>query len=132
YVFQTGPRLARTQPIRRQIMDGKKALDAALKGRMGRRSVLKAGAAGAAGSMLLPGAARVAMAADEEEPIGNFPAGVEGDSVFIGLTVDLTGPYSAQGAEQQRGYEMAAEQLNAGAPEIIKISPLTKKGVLGK
>ncbi|MDN5842149.1 MAG: substrate-binding protein [Alcaligenaceae bacterium] len=113
-------------------MDDKKALDAALKGRVGRRSVLKAGAAGAAGSMLLPGAARVAMAADEEKPIGNFPEGVAGDSVFIGLTVDLTGPYSAQGAEQQRGYELAAEQLNAGAPEIIKISPLTKKGVLGK
>lgn len=112
-------------------MDDKKTLGSALKGRVGRRSVLKAGAAGAAGSMFLPGAARVAMAEDKK-PIGNWPAGVEGDSVFIGLTVDLTGPYSAQGAEQQRGYELAAEQLNAGAAEIQKISPLTKKGVLGK
>src|SRR5690606_37846131 len=45
---------------------------------------------------------------------------------------DLTGPYSAQGAEQKNGYELAAEQLNAGAEEVKKISPLTKKGVLGK
>ncbi|HWK69815.1 substrate-binding protein [Pollutimonas sp. M17] len=94
-----------------------------------RRSMLKMGVAGAAGSMLLPGAA---MAADEKKPVGNYPKGVEGDSVFIGLTLDITGPYSAQGADQQKGYELAVEQLNAGAAEMKKISPLTKKGVLGK
>lgn len=94
-----------------------------------RRSMLKMGVAGAAGSMLLPGAA---MAAEEKKPIGNYPKGVEGDSVFIGLTLDITGPYSAQGADQQKGYELAIEQLNAGAAEMKKISPLTKKGVLGK
>ncbi len=94
-----------------------------------RRSMLKMGVAGAAGSMLLPGAA---MAAEEKKPIGNYPKGVEGDSVFIGLTLDITGPYSAQGADQQKGYELAVEQLNAGAAEMKKISPLTKKGVLGK
>ncbi|NGM87689.1 ABC transporter substrate-binding protein [Parapusillimonas sp. SGNA-6] len=98
---------------------------------VGRRSMLKIGA-GAAGGMLLPAVPGVALAAEEKKPVGNFPAGVQGDSVFIGLTLDITGPYSAQGADQQKGYELAIEQLNAGAPEIKKISPLTKKGVLGK
>ncbi|MBF6617828.1 substrate-binding protein [Pollutimonas thiosulfatoxidans] len=97
-----------------------------------RRSMLKLGAAGAAGSMLLPGMSGVAVAAEEKKPVGNYPAGVEGDTVFIGLTLDITGPYSAQGADQQKGYELAVEQLNAGAEEVKKISPLTKKGVLGK
>jgi len=96
-----------------------------------RRSMLKIGA-GAAGGMLLPAVPGVALAAEEKKPIGNYPAGTQGDSVFIGLTLDITGPYSAQGADQQKGYELAIEQLNAGAPEIKKISPLTKKGVLGK
>ncbi|NYT85682.1 substrate-binding protein [Pollutimonas harenae] len=98
-------------------------------GGVNRRSMLKMGAAGSA---LLAGAPKMALAAEEKKPIGNFPAGTEGDSVFIGLTLDITGPYSAQGADQQKGYELAIEQLNAGAEEIKKISPLTKKGVLGK
>jgi ABC-type branched-subunit amino acid transport system substrate-binding protein len=92
-----------------------------------RRDILKAGAAAAAGA-LLPG---MAMAADYPA-LANYPAGVAGDSVFVGLPVDLTGPYSAEGADEQRGYELAAEQLNAGHPNVLKISPLTKKGVLGK
>ncbi|KAA0911842.1 substrate-binding protein [Pusillimonas sp. ANT_WB101] len=97
-----------------------------------RRAMLKLGAAGAAGS-LLPGVPGMALAADQEKkPIGNFPGGVEGDTVYIGLTLDITGPYSAQGADQQKGYELAVEQLNAGAEQVKKISPLTKKGVLGK
>jgi ABC-type branched-subunit amino acid transport system substrate-binding protein len=95
---------------------------------MDRRSVLKMGVGAAAAGALLPG---TVLAADKP-PIGNYPAGVSGDSVFVGLTLDLTGPYSAEGADEQKGYELAIEQLNAGAPEIRKISPLTKKGVLGK
>ncbi|OWT55623.1 substrate-binding protein [Candidimonas nitroreducens] len=97
-----------------------------------RRSVLKMGLGAAAGGTLLPGLSGVAMAADKYPAVGNYPAGVSGDSVFVGLTVDLTGPYSAEGADERKGYELAAEQLNAGAPEIKKISPLTKKGILGK
>ena len=95
-----------------------------------RRSVLKMGL-GAAGGALLPGVPGVVMAADKPR-LGNYPAGVAGDTVFVGLTLDLTGPFSAQGAEEKLGYQLAAEQLNAGAPEILKISPLTKKGVMGK
>src|SRR3546814_1569586 len=109
-------------------MDNKKSGKDSATG-IDRQTMLKSGVAGAAGSMLLPGAA---MAADEKKPVGNYPKGVEGYSVFIGLTLDITGPYSAQGADQQKGYELAVEQLNAGAAEMKKISPLTKKGVLGK
>jgi len=112
-------------------MKDKKSLGQAMQTQVKRRSVLKAGAAGVAGGMLLPGTARVAMA-DDKKPLGAWPAGAEGDSVFVGLTVDLTGPYSAQGAEQKNGYELAAEQINAGAPQVQKISPLIKKGILGK
>jgi ABC-type branched-subunit amino acid transport system substrate-binding protein len=111
-------------------MDDNKSNKAQERG-VDRRSMLKMGA-GAAGGMLLPVVPGVALAADEKKPIGNFPAGTQADTVFIGLTLDITGPYSAQGADQQKGYELAIEQLNAGAPEMKKISPLTKKGVLGK
>jgi branched-chain amino acid transport system substrate-binding protein len=106
--------------------DGKGALDTGVD----RRSVLKMGL-GAAGGALLPGVSSVALAADKP-PVGNYPAGVSGDSVFVGLALDLTGPYSAEGADEQKGYELAIEQLNAGAEQIKKISPLTKKGILGK
>lgn len=93
-----------------------------------RREFLKTGA-GVAGSLVLPG---IAFAADTYPALANYPAGVSGDTVFVGLPVDLTGPYSAEGADEQRGYELAAEQINAGDANVRKISPLTKKGVLGK
>ena len=100
-----------------------------------RRLVLKglAGAVGAAavGVPILSGMSFSALA-QSRSPVGNYPAGVSGNTVFAGLTVDLTGPYSAQGEEEKNGYELAAEQLNSGAAEIRRISPLTKKGVLGK
>ncbi|MFA7437032.1 substrate-binding protein [Castellaniella sp.] len=112
-------------------MKDKKTVGQALQTQVRRRSVLKAGAAGIAGSVLLPGTARVAMAQDKK-PLGAWPAGSDGDTVFVGLTVDLTGPYSAQGAEQQRGYELAVDHLNSGDPILQKISPNLKKGILGK
>src|SRR3546814_113742 len=111
-------------------MDQKKDSNRNPESGVDRRSLLKMGV-GAAGGALLPGVPAVALAADKPA-IGNYPAGVSGDSVFIGLTLDLTGPYSAEGAEEQKGYELAAEQLNAGSPEVKKISPHTKKGILGK
>jgi ABC-type branched-subunit amino acid transport system substrate-binding protein len=67
-----------------------------------------------------------------EETIGNFPAGVQGDSVFIGLTCPLTGPYSAEGGDLQKGYELAIGHLNNGGGLIGKIPTLSGKGVLGK
>ncbi len=112
-------------------MKDNKTLGQAMQTQVKRRSVLKAGAAGVAGGMLMPGAARVALA-DDKKPLGAWPAGSEGDSIVLGLTVDLTGPYSAQGAAQQRGYELAVEHINNGDPILKGISPDLKKGVLGK
>jgi ABC-type branched-subunit amino acid transport system substrate-binding protein len=98
-----------------------------------RRSFMRT-SAGLAGSLLIPGlySSHLLAAENVPEKLGNFPDGVAGDSVFVGLTCDLTGPYSAEGTDERRGYELAIEQINNGDPLARKISPLTKKGVLGK
>ena len=96
-------------------------------GRPTRRTVLGAGGALAA-SAALP---RFAFAADEP-PIGTWPDGSSGSSVFIGITVPRTGTYAVQGEDELKGYQLAIEHINSGDPLIRKISPKTKKGVLGK
>lgn len=95
-----------------------------------RRTFLKA-SAGVAGGLAMPGMA-LAQAKENYPAVGNYPAGVAGDKVVAGLTLDLTGPYSAEGAGQKRGFELAAELINKGDPRIKKVSPLTKQGILGK
>ncbi len=92
-----------------------------------RRSVLAASSALIAASAL----PRIARAADQP-PIGTWPAGSQGDSVTIGATVPRTGTYAAQGEDELKGIQLAVEHINAGDPLIQKISPKTKKGVLGK
>ena len=72
-----------------------------------------------------------AFAADEP-PIGTWPAGSSGNSVFIGITVPRTGTYAVQGEDELKGYELAIEHINTGHPLIKAISPKTTKGVLGK
>jgi ABC-type branched-subunit amino acid transport system substrate-binding protein len=95
-----------------------------------RRDFMRIGA-GAAGSMALPGLITSAWAADHP-PIGTWPAGVQGDSVFIGISVPRTGTYALQGEDELKGYQLAIEHINAGHPLIKAISPKTTKGVLGK
>ncbi len=96
-----------------------------------RRDFLKTGA-GAAGGLMLSGAlGRAAMAA-EHSPIGNFPAGVAGNSCFVGISVPRTGPYSAQGEDEIKGYQMAIDHINNGNDLIAAYAPGFKKGVLGK
>jgi ABC-type branched-subunit amino acid transport system substrate-binding protein len=92
-----------------------------------RRSVL------AASSALIAASAfpRIVRAADQP-PIGTWPAGSQGDSVTIGATVPRTGTYAAQGEDELKGIQLAVEHINSGDPLIQKISPKTKKGVLGK
>jgi len=87
---------------------------------------------GVAGGLALPaGFAARAFAADHP-PIGSYPAGSSGNSVFIGITVPRTGSYALQGEDELKGYQLAIEHLNSGHELIRKISPKTNKGVLGK
>jgi len=92
-----------------------------------RRTVLKAGGG------LLTAAALPAMArAEDHPPIGTYPEGSSGPSVFIGICVPRTGTYALQGEDELKGYELAVEHINSGNELIKKISPKTTKGVLGK
>lgn len=70
--------------------------------------------------------------AKDEPPIGTWPAGSSGSSVFIGITVPRTGTYAVQGEDELKGYQLAVEHINSGHPLIKAISPKTTKGVLGK
>jgi ABC-type branched-subunit amino acid transport system substrate-binding protein len=93
-----------------------------------RRTALKAGAAILGAAALPAGAAR----AESYPPLGTYPAGSAGDSVFIGVALPRTGTYAVPGEDQLKGYELAIAHLNAGDPLIRAISPKTTKGVLGK
>lgn len=98
----------------------------------GRRQFMKT-SAGVAGGLLLPTVSSNVWAQKKDYPsLGNYPAGVSGDTVVAGLTLDLTGPYSAEGAGQKRGFELAAEMINKGDPRVKKVSPMTTQGILGK
>jgi branched-chain amino acid transport system substrate-binding protein len=93
-----------------------------------RRSLMVAGA-GLLAASALP---RVARAVGTYPPLGTFPDGSSGPSVFIGITVPRTGTYAAQGEDELKGYMLAIEHINSGHPLIKKMSPKTTKGVLGK
>ncbi|HTS24106.1 MAG TPA: substrate-binding protein [Casimicrobiaceae bacterium] len=96
-----------------------------------RRDFIRA-ALGVAGGLALPaGLAGRAFAADHS-PIGTWPAGAQGNSVFVGVTPPLTGTYAVQGADELKGWQLAAEHINTGNELMRRISPKTKKGVLGK
>jgi len=96
-------------------------------GGIGRRRILEA-SLGIAGGLAL---ARHGDAAETTRTIGTYPAGVSGSSAFIGITTPLTGPYSADGTDEQLGYELAIAEINAGSPLARKWG-LKGKGVLGK
>jgi branched-chain amino acid transport system substrate-binding protein len=93
-----------------------------------RRSLMLAGT-GLLAASALP---RIARAVGTYPPIGTFPDGASGSSVFIGITVPRTGTYAAQGEDELKGYMLAVEHINSGHPLIKKMSPKTTKGVLGK
>src|SRR5690349_9973627 len=95
-----------------------------------RRTLMRAGL-GIAGGLSLPAYMRAALAADQA-PIGTWPAGVQGNDVFIGAAVPRTGTYAEQGEDELKGWQLAVEHLNSGHELMRKISPKTKKGVLGK
>lgn len=95
-----------------------------------RRRVLQAGAGLLGGTLLPAGLARTAWA--DQPPLGTYPAGVSGSSVYIGISLPRTGTYAVPGEDELKGFELAIEHLNSGDPLIRKISPLVTKGVLGK
>ena len=98
---------------------------------VGRRRFMQAGL-GVAGGLALPaGFVSEAFAADQP-PIGTWPSGASGNSVFIGISVPRTGTYAVQGEDELKGYQLAIEHINSGHPLIKQISPKTTKGVLGK
>jgi ABC-type branched-subunit amino acid transport system substrate-binding protein len=100
-------------------------------GNQGRRQFLRAGL-GIAGGLALPTGFAARVFAADHPPIGTYPAGTSGNSVFIGITVPRTGTYAVQGEDELKGYQLAVEHINSGHPLIKQISPKTNKGVLGK
>jgi branched-chain amino acid transport system substrate-binding protein len=96
-----------------------------------RREFIRTGL-GAAGGIALPSLITSTAFAADRAPIGTWPAGVSGDSVFIGISVPRTGTYAVQGEDELKGYQLAIEHINQGHPLIKAISPKTTKGVLGK
>jgi len=97
----------------------------------GRRDFMRLGVT-IAGGLALPNTFVSSALAAEHKPIGTWPEGAKGDSVFIGMAVPRTGGYAAQGEDELKGWQLAIEHLNSGHELIKKISPKTKKGVLGK
>ncbi|MGA3401215.1 MAG: substrate-binding protein [Acetobacteraceae bacterium] len=96
-----------------------------------RRDVLLAGA-GLLGGALLPNLPGVAQAADDHPPVGTWPAGVSGASVFVGVSLPRTGTYAVPGEDELKGVELALEHINSGDPLIRKIATGLTKGLLGK
>jgi branched-chain amino acid transport system substrate-binding protein len=82
--------------------------------------------------MALSGSLTRAAQAAEQAPVGTWPAGVAGSTVFVGLCLPRTGTYAVAGEDELKGFELAIEHLNSGNELIRKISPHTTKGVLGK
>ena len=95
-----------------------------------RRAFLKTGL-GVAGGLIVPGFASRAFAADQP-PIGTWPEGSKGDTVYIGASVPLTGTYAAQGQDELKGWELAVEHINTNHELMKKIAPKVNNGVLGK
>ena len=70
--------------------------------------------------------------AANEAPIGTWPAGSSGNEIYVSIAVPRTGAYAVQGEDELKGWQLAVEHINSGHELLKKISPKTKKGVLGK
>jgi branched-chain amino acid transport system substrate-binding protein len=109
----------------------KKLTERGMNSSVSRRLLLQGGAGLIGGTMLSGGLVVPAMAVGQS-PIGTWPAGSQGDTVFIGAAVPRTGAYAAQGEDELKGMELAVEHINSGHDLIKKIAPKVTKGVLGK
>jgi branched-chain amino acid transport system substrate-binding protein len=70
--------------------------------------------------------------ADDQPPIGTWPAGSQGDTVYVGAAVPRTGTYAVQGEDELKGWQLAVDHINSGDPLLKKIAPKVSKGLLGK
>ena len=61
--------------------------------------------------------------------LGNYP--VEGDTATFGFNVPTSGPYSSEGEDELRGYELAVKHLNNGGGWVDDWDDLSGDGVLG-
>jgi len=101
--------------------------------RPSRRRVLRAGAGMAGASLLIPGLGHISWAYAADKPaIGTWPAGSQGDTVYLAAAVPLTGTYAVQGADELKGWELAVEHMNTNHELMKKIAPKVNNGVLGK
>ena len=103
-------------------MSQKHRFDGAANG-VSRRALMQAGV-GLAGGGLLSTFSGPLFAADHT-PIGTYPAGSTGDSVWIGIAVPRTGSYAVQGEDELKGWQLAVEHINSGHELMRKISPKT-------
>ena len=69
-------------------------------GNVSRRALLKTGAALSGAALVSPVASFPAFAVGDQPPIGTWPAGSQGDTVFIGASVPRTGTYAVQGEDE--------------------------------
>jgi branched-chain amino acid transport system substrate-binding protein len=99
--------------------------------RVSRRTLLQ-GSAGLIGGTMLSGGMTLPARAADQPPVGTWPAGSQGNTVFIGASVPRTGTYAVQGEDELKGYQLAIEHINEGNDLVKQLSPKTKKGVLGK
>jgi len=99
-----------------------------------RRTLLQA-SAGLAGTTILPSMQTMpAFAVDvgDKPPIGTWPAGSQGDTVYIGAAVPRTGTYAVQGEDELKGMQLAVEHINNGHELLKQLAPKVTKGLLGK
>ncbi|WP_254537733.1 ABC transporter substrate-binding protein [Halomarina litorea] len=67
---------------------------------------------------------------DDYPALGNYP--IEGNTALFGFNVPTTGPYSSEGEDELRGYEMAVKHLNEGGGWVdSQFDDLSGDGVLG-
>ena len=100
-----------------------------MKDALSRRQALRLSAMAAGGAALgLPAIAR----AQSQPPIGTWPAGVSGNTAFVGISVPRTGTYAVPGEDELKGYQLAIEHINSGNDLIRQMAPKVAKGLLGK
>jgi ABC-type branched-subunit amino acid transport system substrate-binding protein len=52
--------------------------------------------------------------AAENPPIGTWPEGSKGNTVYVSISVPRTGAYAVQGEDELKGWELAIEHINSG------------------